>query len=124
MHPKQLLERQCVCGCGASFRSTRSEDLYASQACEELFTALSPRAKRERANQRLKGSIQLDPRLWLTATEIAQRLGRHPSAITHWTKRGWIPCIEVVRGQKRYRMDEVVEALARLRPKPKKPLDE
>lgn len=110
-------KRACACGCLRTFRSTRAEDRYASKACEELHQGFSNRAPRPRSQQLAveeayaSGALKLNPREWISGSDLALRLGLSASAISRWASKGFIPCLKIGRC-KRFRVEDVRKAMS------------
>jgi len=45
----------------------------------------------------------------LRKTEVAKILGVNPATVDRWAKKGWLSVIVTPSGQRRYRMDDILE---------------
>lgn len=90
----KLISRLCICGCGATFRTT-SADIYASRACEELDlqkrSLIKPRFGILRDEGQLTPPALHPPAHMINAAQLALRLGTHASVISKLAKDKIIP---------------------------------
>lgn len=120
--PPKLKKRLCVCGCGASFRSTRIEDRYASQACLELavHNPSHIQSKQHVVNRLMRELMEhavdlppnFDPSDYINGSELALKLGVTPSAVSVWVREGIIPSLKLSQSLRRFKIEDVRSALS------------
>lgn len=117
-----LYTHKCICGCNATFRTTKPEATYASQACKELHIGQEQRDNRRGRSSALAKSyktfvpdplapLRLNPREWISASELALKLLTDSSVISKLSAEGIIPFYEISPKYKRYKLLDVIEAL-------------